>query len=49
MDDEKHCTTCEFEAAQDRAACNACAREWNASGYTRYINWVPKSSSTENL
>lgn len=38
----KHCSTCKHETEVDRAECNACARAWNSSGYTKHINWEPK-------
>jgi hypothetical protein len=38
-DEPKSCATCEYETAVDRAECNACAREWNASGYKRFVGW----------
>lgn len=35
----RSCGTCEYEREVDRADCNACAREWNASKYKRFIGW----------
>lgn len=36
---QKSCATCTYELAVDRAECNACAREWVRSGYTRHVGW----------
>lgn len=40
--EHKACFTCEHELRVDRAECNACARQWQASNMTQYIGWKAK-------
>jgi len=47
--EQRSCGTCEWQAAVDRAECNACAREWNASGYKRFVGWKLKERSDNSV
>lgn len=41
---DKSCTTCRFEHEVDRHECNYCARVWQESNMTKFVEWKSKQA-----